>query len=65
MTPSPDPAKLVIFSNKKGCANLPEGIYPGATSVRLLPPEVANVGFGAYSRDRDVPKDTGDGETSG
>ena len=21
------------------------------------------VGFGAYSRDRDVPKDTGDGET--
>ena len=43
MTPSPDPAKLVIFSNKKGCANFPEGICPGVTSVRLLPPETSEL----------------------
>ena len=43
VTPPPDLAKLVTFSNKKGCANFPEGICPGVSSVRLLPPETSEV----------------------
>ena len=43
MTP---PTETCNFSKKKGCANFPEGICPGVTSVRLLPPETSELRTG-------------------